>query len=88
MDKKEILRQSIISAVNEYLENEEAYSDDVQLEINTANLQADLADPEQDLPEYDYYPVMDLVCTASDDSGRWIVDEEAVDSVVSDYLTA
>lgn len=88
LEKKEKLRHSLNNAVKEYLENEEAYSDNVQLEINTATLEVALADPDQDLPGCDYYQVMDLVKASTDNPGSWEVDEDAVSSVVAEYLTA
>ena len=48
--------------VEEYIAAEESYDDNVQLEINTTDWAMDIADPENDLPNCDYYPLMDLHC--------------------------
>ena len=41
---------------------------------------------EQDLPECDYYPMMDLVQMSADDDGRWLPDDDAIASVVDEYV--
>ena len=47
-----------------------------------------LADPEDDLPECDYYPVMDLVRGSDTEPGKWIPDMDAIQEVVTEYLQA
>ena len=39
--------------VEDYIAGEEAYSDDVQLQINTLTFDMEIADPENDLPDCD-----------------------------------
>ena len=73
-------------AVEEYIHGEESYSDDVQLEINTTDWSMDIADPENDLPNCDYYPIMDLVKMSVDEPGKWIPDESAIESIASEYV--
>lgn len=86
IDNAESLKEKIKGVVEEYLDNEEAYSDNVQLEINTENFDISIADPEQDLPNCDYYEMMDLVRGSESDAGIWIPDEEAIAQVVADYM--
>ena len=70
----------------DYIAGEEGYSDDVQLEINTLNWDMDIADPENDLPDCDYYPLMDLVKMSVDEPGRWEPDMAAIESVAAEYI--
>ena len=72
--------------VKEYIASEEAYSDDVQLEINTTDWSMDIADPENDLPNCDYYPLMDLVKMSVEEPGQWLPDEAAIESIASEYV--
>lgn len=80
------LAQHITEAVNEFIANEEAFTDNVQIRINIQTMEVAIADPEDDLPECDYYPVMDLVRASSDAPGKWVPDEEAINAVVADYF--
>lgn len=79
--------QRIYNLVNEYITNEEDYSDDVQLEINTEDLTLHIADPEQDLPNCDYYPIMDLVRASEESPGEWVPDGEAITEVAAGYIS-
>lgn len=72
--------------VCEFIASEEAYSDDVQLEINTIDWSMDIADPENDLPNCDYYPLMDLVKMSVTEPGKWEPDEGAIESIASEYV--
>lgn len=72
--------------VNDYLAEEEAYGDDVQLEINTVNWEMDIADPENDLPNCDYYPMMDLVKMSVTEPGKWVPDMDAINEVAAEYV--
>lgn len=85
--KTEELRDTIYRAVMEYLDNEESYSDDTQLEINTNTMEVTLADADQDLPGCDYYEVMDLVRGDENSPGQWTPDNDAIEEVVADYIT-
>ena len=85
MNTKEFIK-SLQSVVKEYIADEEAYSDDVQLRINTTNWQIDIADPEDDLPNCDYYPIMDLVSMSTTDPGQWEPDEDAIAEVAAEYV--
>lgn len=81
------MRAEILGAVNAFIEREEEFSDNVQLQIDTHTLDMTIADPENDLPECDYYPMMDLVQASTEAPGEWVPDMDAIDSVVADYLT-
>ena len=72
--------------VEEYIDGEESYSDDVQLEINTTDWSMDIADPENDLPYCDYYPMLDLVKMSLTEPGKWEPDEAAIESIAAEYV--
>lgn len=76
----------IKEVVEEYIDSEEMYSDDVQLEINTTDWSMDIADPENDLPNCDYYPIMDLVKMSTENPGKWMPDDSAIESVAAEYV--
>ena len=80
------LTEAIRRTVEEYIESEQQYDDDVQLQIDRTDFDVAIADPEQDLPECDYYPMMDLVQMSADDDGRWLPDDDAIASVVDEYV--
>ena len=85
MNNKQFI-DALTELVKEYILDEENYSDDVQLEINTTTWEMDIADPENDLPDCDYYPVMDLVKMSSDRPGSWEPDMEAIESIAAEYV--
>ena len=85
MDTKNFIK-NITAVVEEYIAGEESYSDDVQLEINTVNWEMDIADPENDLPDCDYFPMLDLVKMSVEEPGKWIPDIEAIESVAAEYV--
>ena len=72
--------------VEEYIDGEEEYSDNVQLEINTTDWSMDIADPENDLPNCDYYPILDLVKMSVANPGKWEPDESAIESIAAEYV--
>lgn len=85
MNSKDFLMK-LKETVEEYIAGEESYSDDVQLEINTVDWSMDIADPENDLPNCDYYPMMDLVKMSVSEPGKWEPDVEAIESVAAEYV--
>lgn len=85
MDTTKFIK-ALTDLVNEYIATEEAYSDDVQLEINTTTWEMDIADPENDLPNCDYYPMMDLVKMSAVNPGQWEPDHEAIADVAAEYV--
>lgn len=85
MNSKEFTRR-LREVVEEYISGEENYGDDVQLEINTSDWTMDIADPENDLPNCDYYPMMDLVKMSVSNPGKWEPDEGAIESVAAEYV--
>ena len=78
--------EKVTGIVEEYISGEESYSDDVQLEINTQTWEMDIADPENDLPECDYYPVMDLVKMSVREPGKWEPDQAAIEELAAEYI--
>lgn len=85
MNQKEFIKR-VREIVEDYIDGEESYSDDVQLEINTTDWNMDIADPENDLPNCDYYPVMDLVKMSVTEPGQWEPDEGAIESLAAEYV--
>ena len=85
MNTKDFIER-IKDTVEDYIAGEENYSDDVQLEINTVNWEMDIADPENDLPDCDYYPILDLVKMSVEQPGKWEPDMEAIESVATEYV--
>lgn len=85
MNTTEFLKR-IRETVEEYIDGEETYGDDVQLEINTTDWSMDIADPENDLPNCDYYPIMELVKMSVEKPGVWEPDDEAIRSVAAEYV--
>lgn len=78
--------KTLTDLVEEYISAEEAYSDDVQLEINTTTWEMDIADPENDLPNCDYYPMMDLVKMSASNPGQWEPDHDAIVDIAAEYV--
>ncbi|MDE7411284.1 MAG: hypothetical protein K2M94_04515, partial [Paramuribaculum sp.] len=72
--------------VQEYIDNEDSFCDDVQLAINPSDLSLEIADPDDDLPNLDYYPMMDLISTSTVEPGKWIPDEDAINEVAAAYI--
>ena len=78
--------EALTDVVNEYVEAEESYSDDVQLQIDTTTWEMEIADPENDLLNCDYYPMMDLVKMSAENPGQWIPDNDAIEEVAAEYV--
>lgn len=76
----------LTSLVKEYIAEEEAYTDNVQLQINTLTFEMEIADPENDLPDCDYYPMMDLVRMSVSNPGSWEPDPDAIADVAAEYV--
>ncbi len=72
--------------IQEYIDHEDSYCDDVQLSIDPSNLSLSIADPEDDLPNLDYYPMMELISTSTSEPGKWLPDEDAINEVISSYI--
>ena len=85
MNTNEFIKK-LTELVEDYIADEENYSDDVQLEINTVDWSMDIADPENDLPNCDYYPVMDLVRMSASEPGKWEPDPDAISDVAAEYV--
>lgn len=85
MDTKTFIN-NLNSLVKEYIAEEEAYTDNVQLQINTTTWEMEIADPENDLPDCDYYPMMDLVKMSIDNPGTWEPDNAAIEEVAAEYV--
>lgn len=78
---------ALTSAVEQYIADEECYTDNVQLQISTSTGEIELADPENDIDGCDYYPVMDLIRMSMENPGQWEPDPDAIADVAAGYAT-
>lgn len=85
MNTKDFINR-LTDLVKEYIAEEEAYTDNVQLQINTLTWEMEIADPENDLPDCDYYPMMDLVKMSVENPGQWETDTDAISEVAAEYV--
>lgn len=85
MNTKDFIK-ALNNIVREYIADEESYSDDVQLQIDTTTWELEIADPENDLHNCDYYPMMDLVKMSTTELGRWVPDEDAIEEIAAEYV--
>ena len=76
----------VTDLVNEYISDEEAYTDNVQLQIDTTTWEMEITDPENDLPGCDYWPMMDLVRMSATNPGKWDPDSDAITEVAAEYV--
>ena len=89
---KEELENRIRKAVADYILDEETYDDNAQLCINPSTKEVYVEDSREvdvDSPDIDCYDVMDFVemTAASEGSGKWKVNEEAVKEAAAEYVT-
>lgn len=83
------LQALIIDAVEEYLDGEEGYGDNVMVEIDPVSKAAGLNDS-ADVEGFDsdngkvFVPVMDLVKMSLETPGEWVVDSDAVDAIIDE----
>lgn len=84
MNTEEFIK-SLTALVEEYVAGEEAYGDDAQLQLDTDTWQMEIAGPDCDLPQCDYYPMMDLVRMSADEPGAWQPDADAIADVAAEY---
>lgn len=85
MNTKDFINR-LTDLVKEYIAEEEAYTDNAQLQINTLTWEMEIADPENDLPDCDYYPMMDLVKMSVENPGQWETDTDAISEVAAEYV--
>lgn len=76
----------ISATVNQYLDDEECYNDNVQLQINPATGEVELTDSDEELDGYDYIPAMDLVKMSTEELGQWETDAEAIAELAAQYF--
>lgn len=84
--KYQALVNAITDTVNTFISHEDDYDGDVQLALDPETLTIEIADPEDNLPTLDYYPMMELI--RSDADGHWLPDTDAITTLAADYLTA
>lgn len=80
------ITDKITEQVCHYLNNEQQYTDNIQLRINPQTFEVDLADAEDDLPTFDYVPIMELIKMSSTTPGQWEPDTEAINLLAADYI--
>lgn len=85
MNTKDFTKR-LTELVREYIAEEDAYGDDVQLQVNTLTWEMEIADPDNDLPDCDYWPMMDLVRMSASEPGKWEPDPEAISEVAAEYV--
>lgn len=78
------LQQAITAAVCQYIDDEELYTDNVQVQINPLTAEAEIVDPDNDLDDYVYVPVMDLVKMSVENPGQWIADPDAIADIAAE----
>lgn len=88
---KDEFREKIEEVVSEYIAEEQSYDDNAQLEIDPESYEVEVTEGTEgeeafSIPGKDYYDVMDLVCMSVDQPGKWLPDEEAIDSIVDEYF--
>ncbi len=83
-----MIKEEVKALLEEYLDAPEAWSDNVMIEVDPKTLDCRLYDEDDaDIEESDkdYWEVMDLLQMASDDSGAWEIDPEALEELASTY---
>ena len=81
---KQEYQKRLLRCLKEYTGSEESFGDAAQLRINPETLDIVLVeDPDEDLAEFDYYSVNDLVNTTTD--GHFVPDKEAIDEITDSY---
>lgn len=91
MEQQELiqLERAMAEAVAEYIADEEAFTDNTLLAIDTDSLTAVLvdADNEDETPaNVLYYPVMDLICACAGAPGQWEPDADAIHDTAAEAL--
>lgn len=79
------LTMRIYAAVCRYL-SDSSLSKNVQLQIDKTNLSVEIADPEQDLPNCDYYPMSELITETDKGSALYIPDDNAISNLAAQYF--
>lgn len=79
------LTMKIYAAVCRYLSDPEL-TDTVQLQIDSNDLSVEIADPQQDLPNCDYYPISELIRETEEGSGLYLPDDEAISNLAAQYF--
>ncbi len=83
-----MIKEEVKALLEEYLDAPEAWSDNVMIEVDPKTLDCRLYDEDDsDVEESDkdYWEVMDLLQMASDDSGAWEIDPEALEELAATY---
>lgn len=83
-----MIKEEVKALLEEYLDAPEAWSDNVMIEVNPETLGCRLYDEDDadvESSDKDYWEVMDLLQMASDGSGDWEIDPEALDELAATY---
>lgn len=74
----------LYKAVEEFASHDEAFGDAPQLRIDPRTKYLEIIeDPDENLPEYDYYDLADLIQMKPD--GSWIPDPDALAEIAGEY---
>lgn len=82
------MKKEVEKLLKEYLEAPEAWSDNVMIEVNPADLSVRLNDDEDvdvDNSDLDYWPVMDLLRMSVENPGEWEIDPDALTEMSGAY---
>lgn len=83
MNKAEFI-SGITEKVNEFISGDEVFGDNAMLRISPDTLELEIADGDEDLPDIDYYSLMDLVEMTPE--GAWKPDSEVIAGIAADYI--
>ncbi len=87
---KDEFKGNIISAVEQYIADEENYDDNAQLMIDPSTGNVSVVDSIEistdETDEKDYFDIMDLVKPDPSAPGSWEPDFDAIESVISEYI--
>ncbi len=82
---REDFSKTVLRAVERYIADEEVFDDHAQLTVNPTNLEIDIVDGDEDIPDdIDQYDVMDLLTMGME--GHWQPDAEAIASLAEEYI--
>lgn len=79
------LTMRIYAAVCRYL-SDPHLTENVQIQIDKTDLSVEIADPEQDLPNCDYYPVSELITETDKGSALFLPDDNAISNLTAQYF--
>lgn len=82
---KDILERNLLEAVKEYIDGEETFGDNATVCINPQSGEVEIHDMEDTPDNMDSYDIMEFIAVNPLNPAEWIVDTNAVESVVAEY---